>query len=400
VTGGPQIRDASETRRAVRAWLATAWDPERPVREWWALTVREGWQFPRWPDGLGGRGLSVTESHAVYEEFARYGALGPPFGVAQTHGAPVIIEFGTEEQKRRIVPPVALGLQAWCQLFSEPEAGSDLASLRTSASRLDDGWVVRGQKVWTSGAMTADHGILLARTRSTTDRHQGLSFFVIAMRQPGVDVRPIAQMNGADAYFNQTFFDGARVPPDDLIGQEGDGWRLATATLAMERAMNAKVPGLVTAAPGPAGALDQSCGEVMAEGERGVPYFRHRTFLRSDVLARAAADVGRSHDPLVRQRLSQVWMIDRLIQITDARGQARQAAGGQPGVEANLTKLNRSILSGVAQNVASDMLGPAAQLSGPESYEGGAFTDMILTVPSISIAGGTDEIQRNIVGER
>ncbi|MCU1362147.1 MAG: acyl-CoA dehydrogenase protein, partial [Ilumatobacteraceae bacterium] len=258
----------SAAARQLHAWLAQHWDPQLTVRQWWGLMADAGWQFPHWPSGLGGLGLSTDESRMLHAQLADFGALGPPFGVAQTHGAPVVAEFGDDEQRARLLPPVARGLESWCQFFSEPDAGSDLAGVKTTARRDGDHWVVSGQKVWTSGATTASRGILLARTDPSVPKHRGLSFFVIDLDQPGVEIRPIKQMNGSAEYFNESFFTDAVVAHRDLIGGEGNGWRLAVATLAFERAMNAKVPGLVTAPPGPlGGVLDLPAGDVLAAGE-------------------------------------------------------------------------------------------------------------------------------------
>jgi alkylation response protein AidB-like acyl-CoA dehydrogenase len=397
MNAGPPPAPPSE----VHAWLQQHWDPDLSVREWWRLMVDAGCQVPHWPSGLGGKGLSPDESRLVHTEIAEFGALGPPFGVAQTHGAPVIAEFGDDEQRQRLMPPAAYGLESWCQFFSEPEAGSDLAAVRTTARRDGDHWIVSGQKVWTSGATTASRGILLARTDPTAAKHRGLSFFVIDLDQRGVEIRPIKQMNGSAEYFNESFFTEAVVAHRDLIGGEGNGWRLAVATLAFERAMNAKVPGLVTAPPGPlGGVLDMRAGDVVAAGEPTVPYFSNRAYVQSDRLIevaheRAAADRGD-----VRQDLARLYSLDLAIQWTDARAKAAAQLGNEPGVEANLVKLGKSRINRIAQHLGGAMLGADATLVGTASYRSGAVAEMILTVPSFSIAGGTDEIQRNIVAER
>jgi alkylation response protein AidB-like acyl-CoA dehydrogenase len=360
-----------------------------------------GWQFPHWPCGLGGRALSVDEARALHAEIAEFGALGPPFGVAQTHAAPVIAEFGDAEQRQRLLPPVAYGLESWCQFFSEPEAGSDLAGVRTTARRDGDHWIVSGQKVWTSGATTASRGILLARTDTTVVKHRGLSFFVIDLDQPGVEIRPIKQMNGSAEYFNESFFVDAVVSRRNLIGGEGNGWRLAMATLAFERAMNAKVPGLVTAPPGPlGGVLDLRAGDVVDAGEPTVPYFANRVYVQPDRLIEVAREQALTGAPDVRQSLARMYSLDRAIQWTDARGKAAALVGIEPGVEANLVKLAKSQLSRIAQHLGGRLLGPHATLVGPLVYRAGGVAEMITTVPSFSIAGGTDEIQRNIIAER
>ncbi|MDP1795076.1 MAG: acyl-CoA dehydrogenase family protein [Acidimicrobiales bacterium] len=385
----------------VRAWLRLHWEPSLTVREWWRLTTAAGWQFPSWPVGLGGADLTTDEARLVHTEFAAFGALGPPFGVAQTHGAPVIAAFGDAEQCVRLLPPVARGEESWCQFFSEPGAGSDLAAVRTSAVLDGERWIVNGQKVWTSGATTAARGILLARTDTSAAKHRGLSLFVIDLDQPGVEIRSIKQMNGSAEYFNESFFTDAVVSHRNLIGGEGNGWRLAVATLAFERAMNAKIPGLVTAPPGPLGGmLDRRAGDVLAAGEQTVPYFSNRAYVQTTRLIQVARERHATAIPDVRQTLARLYALDHAIEWTDARAKAGALQGNEPGVEANLVKLAKSRLSRGAQHLGGRLLGAHAMLVGPDSFHCGAVAEMILTVPSFSIAGGTDEIQHNVIAER
>jgi alkylation response protein AidB-like acyl-CoA dehydrogenase len=391
----------SELLDEVHDWLGRHWDPDLTVREWWALTTAAGWQFPHWPQGLGGRGATLDEARSVHAAFAEFPALGPPFGVAQTHGAPVVAAFGNDEQRARLLPDVASGIESWCQFFSEPEAGSDLAGVRTTARRDGDRWIVNGQKVWTSGATTATRGILLARTDPVAPKHRGLSFFVIDLHQPGVEIRPIKQMNGSDDYFNESFFTDATVAAEDLIGGESEGWPLAVATLAFERAMNAKVPGLVTAPPGTSGGvLDRRAGDVLAEGEPTVPYFANRAYVDARRLIEVARERGGCIPTDVRHGLASMYALDHAIEWTDARAKAAALGGRSPGVDANLIKLGKSRLSRIAQHLGGRLLGADAMLVGGSAYRGGAVAEMILTVPSFSIAGGTDEIQHNVIGER
>jgi alkylation response protein AidB-like acyl-CoA dehydrogenase len=385
-----------------RSWAEARWDPSSTVREWWERTFQAGWQFPSWPAGLGGRGLDRHTARRVHEAFAEAGVLGPPFGVAQTHGATVVIEHGSDAQKQRLVPPVALGLESWCQLFSEPNAGSDLAGVRTRAERDGDRWRIEGQKIWTSGAHAAARAILLARTDLDAPKHRGLSVFVISLDQPGVEVRPIRQMNGTAGYFNEVFLTGAEATDDDLVGGAGNGWAVALTTLAFERAeMNARVPNLVVASPGPYyGALDRPAGEVAAEGNTGVPYAANRAYLDARALQRVARSRGVDAWPDVRVALAEVYALQRCIEWLDARSKEAARRGLTPGVEANLIKLGKSRLGRQAQALATRILGPEGLLVGEAAPERGAVAEMVLTVPSFSIAGGTDEIQRNVVAER
>lgn len=381
----------------VRAWIGANWSPDLTVEQWWRRAYDAGWLFPSWPSGLGGRDGTAGDVRTVHEVFAAEGVLGPPFGVAQTHGAPLVLRHGDDEQRRRLIPPVGLGLESWCQLFSEPDAGSDLAGIRTRAERVDGGWRVNGQKVWTSGAQQASRAILLARTDWSRPKHRGLSIFIADLRQPGIEIRPIRQMNGVVGSFNEVFLTDVHVDDRDLIGAEGDGWAGAMTTLAFERGvMNARVPGLVSAPPGPAyGVLGRPAGEVVAEGEAVVPYVRSRAWISSRALAGLMRDRG-ADDPALRHRLAEMYCLERAVDRFDAQTRAAQAAGQDVGVSPNIIKLAKSDLGRMAADLAAAVLGTDGLLEG-DHHE---VTRMILSVPSFSISGGTDEIQRNIIAER
>ena len=197
---------ADAVQREAARWFKQAWDPDMRLGEWWTALAESGWGYPTWPSEWFGKGLPTAVARIVVEERRKAGALGPPNGVATTLAAPTIIKHGSDEQRMNYLPDIVSGRTVWCQLFSEPEAGSDLASVRTVARRDGDRWIVTGQKVWTSGAQIADFGILLARTNSTAERHRGLSYFVIDMRQEAVTSQPIKEMTG-DAAFNAVFLD-------------------------------------------------------------------------------------------------------------------------------------------------------------------------------------------------
>src|ERR1700734_4119920 len=194
-----------EVRRAARAWIGDNFDLDLSLSDWLSRLVDSGWGVPTWTPEWYGQGLPNQIAAAALDEFRRVGAPGPPLGLARMLAAPTIIAHGTQEQKRRFVRPILVGDEAWCQLFSEPDAGSDLASLPTRAVRDGDEYVVNGQKVWNGGTMTSDRGLLVARTDSGLPKHRGLSYFVIDLDQPGVEIRPIRQLNG-EAEFNETFF--------------------------------------------------------------------------------------------------------------------------------------------------------------------------------------------------
>ncbi len=254
----PPGADAAAVRAELRAWLADNWDPELSLAQWRIRLADSGWAFPGWPREWGGRALSPALALEVTAELAAAVVPGPPEGIGPTLAAPVILEHGTEEQKHRLLRLIATGQVMWCQLFSEPGAGSDLAGLATRAERDGDEWMVSGQKVWNTGAATADFGILLARTDPSVPKHQGITCFVLPMHQPGVVVRPLRQMNG-HASFNEVFLDQARVPAGNMLGAEGNGWRVALAVLAHERRL------VNRSGPAPARATGRAWAELAAE---------------------------------------------------------------------------------------------------------------------------------------
>lgn len=250
-----------EVRRDVRAWLERNWNPALSLVAWRGMLVDSGWGCPTWPTEWYGRGLPVALANAVSEEFERVGAVGVPQGVGMTLAAATILEHGTDEQRRRFLRPILTGEDTWCQLFSEPGSGSDLAGLTTRADRDGDHWVVNGQKVWSTSAHHAGWGMLLARTSWDVPKHRGITFFAIEMDQPGVTVRPLRQMNG-HASFNEVFFSDARVAGRDAIGEVGNGWTVALTTLAHERRMADTLRALGRSAKGPGRARDEHRAEV------------------------------------------------------------------------------------------------------------------------------------------
>lgn len=388
-----------EVRAEVKGWLAENWDPELTVRQWWSLLSNSGWQFPTWPKGLGGRDMTAAEARAVSAEVVDAGALGPPFGLGHVMGAPVVVQNGTTEQQERLVPPLANGTESWCQFFSEPDAGSDLAGLRTSAVRDGDEWVINGQKVWTSGAPVAERGMLVARSNWDAPKHRGLSYFIIDVDQPGIEIRPLKQMNG-ESSFSEVFFSDARVSHENLIGGEGSGWASAIATLAFERAgLSSRVPGLSVGRPGERGGiLDKLAGEVAAAPEdTGLG----RGTMRSAVaLSGLAVELGANTDADIRQTLARLKTMNLTANWSAQRAREAAKAGHQPGSFANLAKLAGSDISRVARDLGPRIVGAYGMLAEFDAPRDGLVTDMVLGQPSASIAGGTDEVQRNIIGER
>ena len=224
----------AEVLAEARAWLEANWSPDLTLGEWWDRIGRSGWAFPAWPERWFGKGLPSAVAREVVADRLRMGIFGPVSGIATFLAAPTILACGSDEQKDRFMPGIVTGRDVWCQLFSEPGAGSDMASLQTRAVRDGDEWVVTGQKVWNSGASTPRYGILIARTDPDVPKHKGISYFLIDMEQPGVDVRPLREMTG-EAAFNEVFLTEARVPDANLLGGPGEGWRVAMTTLANER---------------------------------------------------------------------------------------------------------------------------------------------------------------------
>ena len=238
------IPDAAGVLAELRRWIEASWDPELSLVRWRELLADAGWACPAWPRGWCGRSLPAGLAALVTAELAGAGVPGPAEGVGVGLAGPVLIEHGTDALRERFVRRTVTGEITWCQLFSEPGAGSDLAGLTTRAEAVADGWLVTGQKVWSTGAATADFGLLLARTDASVPKHRGITCFVLPMRQPGVEVRPLRQMNG-HASFNEVFLDQAEVPAGYLIGEQGGGWTVALSILAHERRLAASRPGPV-----------------------------------------------------------------------------------------------------------------------------------------------------------
>jgi alkylation response protein AidB-like acyl-CoA dehydrogenase len=317
---------------------------------------------------------------------------------------PLILEFGTDEQKRRLLPRLVTGEESWCQFFSEPGAGSDLAGLQTKAVRDGDEWVVNGQKLWSGGAMEADHAILLARTDPDQPKHKGISYMVIETDQPGVEIRPIRQMDG-EAHFNEIFFSDARVPDANIVGGLNNGWPMAAATLAHERTafFGGGAGGFGSVHPGvKAGFLDQRVGELVAllearRREEGAALSLGGAAQQMIDLARS---MGRAGDPTVRQRLAGLYAAQEAARYTALRARAAAEAGRPPGAESSVGKLIATRNARLVRDIGPELLGAAGMLLGADAPDDGATAALTLYTPCLSIMGGTDEIQKNIVGER
>lgn len=384
-----------DIRTEALEWLNEHWDPELTVRHWWRLLAESGWGFPTWPPEWFGRGLPPEAAAPVREAFTIAGAIGPPASLGQQLGGPTVLTHGTDRQKAQFLPELARGEDFWCQFFSEPDSGSDLASLQTRAVRDGDEWVINGQKVWTSGAQYADRGMLAARTNRDLPKHQGITYFIIDIDQPGIEVRPLHQMNGEHG-FNEVFFSDARVGNDRVIGELDGGWSVAVTTLMFERFMTA----IPSADPGrKLGLLDTRAGDVFAgkvSGERETASYADAPQLIID-LAHAR---GNAADLRTRQQLAHVWTLQELNRIAGMRQADAVRSGSRPGAEGSLRKLARSVLARGGRDVGMHVLGAYGTVEGPRSPGDGVVQQLALSSPGASIAGGTDEIQRNIVAER
>jgi alkylation response protein AidB-like acyl-CoA dehydrogenase len=310
--------------------------------------------------------------------------------------APTILEHASDDLKRRFLAPTVTGEIAWCQLFSEPGAGSDLAGLTTRARLDGDEWTVRGQKVWNTSAHHADFGLLLARTDWDQPKHSGITYFILPMHQSAVEVRPLRQMNG-HASFNEVFLDDAKIPVGNVIGRVGDGWAVALTTLAYERRLTSLRASLPHAER-PGRALSEAADEqaVAFEPYRWYPQRAGRV----DLVVDHAVSTGRSGDAVVRQEIASVVTMARVAELTARRAASARARGRPPGPEGSLGKLAGSAIARAAAGVHTSIAGAAALLSGPESALGGVVAEILVSVPAASIAGGTDEVQRSILAER
>ena len=360
-----------DVRAEVRSWLAENYDPALDRAEWRRRVFEAGWTVPSWEPQWWGRGLTDTQSRIVAAEFAAVGAPGSGYDRADMLAC-TLHDLGTDEQKLRLIPPSIRGETRWCLLYSEPGAGSDLAGLRTRADRDGDDWIINGQKVWTSFAKTADYGLLVARTDWDVPKHKGISFFIFPMRQQGVEVRPIHQITG-ESEFNEVFITDARVPHANLVGEPGGGWGVLQLALAYERRLMGDLARTARSSRDLKPDADSLIGMARASG----------------VLA----------DSAIRQEIARVdayaavnrWNTQRAKTTTDRAEAATLMALGKIAMSRILHETAR---------VQTGIVGPESMLTGAENPVGDAVTFRTLNAYFTSIGGGTDQIQRNIVGER
>jgi alkylation response protein AidB-like acyl-CoA dehydrogenase len=326
--------------------------------------------------------------------------VGPPPGLGYMLAAPTIAEHGTPEQIERYIPQILNGREAWCQLFSEPVAGSDLAGLQTRAVADGDEWLISGQKVWTSQGNYADLGMLIARTDPDLPKHRGLSYFAMPMRQDGVDVRPLREMTGR-TFFSEVFMDNARVGADALIGRRGEGWLIANTTLAVERAsIGGGSAGFAMAVPGSrANQFERRVGDIVERSKKKkgggyAPGVGPRLFERYRQLARR---LGRTHDPVLRQEMV---ALHSLIQINRLNIQRARERSQRTGGEGNIAKLMDSEINRRFRDVSLRIIRADGLLAARSSATDPSIAEVVLNAQGPPIYGGTDQIQRNILGER
>ena len=386
-----------EVRAELDAWIAENWDPEFTVEQWWARVAAGRWASPAMPPEAGGRGYGRDLTAAVFTGMAEANVVGPPTGLGLMLAGPTIAVHGTPEQVERWVPPILDGTEAWCQLFSEPGAGSDLAGLQCKAVRDGDEWIITGQKVWTSGGHMAQKGMLIARTDTDAPKHQGITYFAIDMDQPGIEVRPLREMTG-QALFNEVFLDEARVSNDAVIGGLGAGWAVANTTLAFERASlggGGKHP--VSVAPGPtAGRLQNRVGNYTERVNRGPDGEGGRGMGTSAMIGLARA-AGNADDPIVRQEIVQLHILGEVNRLNMLRA---KAGGSRTGAEGNMAKLAMSELVRRSREVGNLIIGADGMLAPASCATGGVVQEVTVFSPAPAIYGGTDQVQRNIIGER
>jgi alkylation response protein AidB-like acyl-CoA dehydrogenase len=381
----------------VEDWLRTNWNPNATLVEWRNRLVDSGWAMPTWPERWYGRGLSGAEANIVADAFAEAGAVGVASGGPGRLAAVTILEHGTDAQKEKYLRRILTGEDLWCQLFSEPGSGSDLAGATTRADRVEEGWRINGQKVWNTSAHHARYGLLVARTDWDVPKHQGLSYFILDMDQPGVTVKQLKQMNG-HASFNEVFFTDARVPDGEMLGNEGDGWKVAMTTLAHERRMGGDVLRSAAGAPRE-GTIYEEVRQENAVLMAPYTWYPQRAGRVDLILPRAVA-TGRIGNPVIRQEIARTLTLARTAEWTARRARAAQQQGKPQGPEGSLGKLAASNVARAAARVHTMINGTDTLLNGPTSPENGIIAEIFVSVPAVSIAGGTDEIQRNIIAER
>jgi alkylation response protein AidB-like acyl-CoA dehydrogenase len=376
-------------RTKVRTWLdanATLRNPDKSkgnmldeaegdliakAKAWQARKTEEGWACLRWPKEYGGQAATAMESVIFNQEEGRYEVPPSIYGIGHGMLGPTIMAHGTDEQKERFLPDMVKGNEVWCQLFSEPDAGSDLAGLKTSAVKDGDDWVINGQKIWTTGAQFCKWGMLVARTDTNVAKHAGLTYFIVDMEAPGVEIRPIKQMNGGSG-FNEVFFTDSRTSDSNRLGGIGDGWRVAITTLMNERSS-------IGSSLGGGGSISDLINMAKTVELNGRP---------------AIEDGG------VRQKIADFSVKRSGLKYTGQRGLSALSQGQTPGPEASIGKLIAAIMGQEIGAFGMELQGSAGVLSGEDALVDPVWQNTYMAMPGLRLAGGTDEILRNIISER
>ena len=332
-------------------------------KQWQRRLLDAGWGVLTWPTQYGGRAAGPLESIVYNEELARYDVPVQLFTIGLGMIGPTLIAHGSDEQKQRYLPPMAAGDEIWCQLWSEPDAGSDLAGLKSRAERDGDDFVLNGQKVWTSGAHYCDLGLGVFRTDPDVPKHHGISAFIVPLDTPGIDVRPLKQLNGA-SHFNEVFFNDVRLPAANLVGDLNDGWRVARTTMMNERL---------------------SAGAMVPMSDTIAPLLSLARVMNADTVA--------------RQRVARAYTAARLFDLTTARVRTALSRNSIPGPEVSVLKLFAALAGTDVALAGADLVGAAGMLLGDHDTEATRWVENVLGSFAMHIGGGTDEIQRNIIGE-
>lgn len=387
----------ADVRAEVSAWLKENWSPDYGLVEWRLKLIESGWGAPHYPKEWHGRGLPVKFNAIVDDEFSKIGAVTVCRAGIRTLAAATILDHGSDLHKAKFLKRILTGEDTWCQLFSEPGSGSDMAAATTRADFKGNKWIINGQKVWTTSAHKADWALLLARTDWDQPKHKGLSYFLLNMRQPGVNAQPLKQMNG-HASFNQVFITDAEIEPELQVGTNGEGWKVATTTLMHER----RGAGALRTWAMPSnrkGKIYQEENAEIATTMEPYKWYPQRAG-RVDLLLERAKATGRINDPIVRQELAKVLVLSKSAEWTAMRARAAQQLGRPQGPEGSLGKLLGSYVARAAARVHTMIDGANALLTGSDGTLDGVIAEILVSVPATSIAGGTDEIQRNIISER
>ncbi len=376
-------------RAKARTWLdanATLRDPNAPkanmldeaegdyitkAKAWQAKKNAEGWACLRWPKEFGGQEATAIESVIFGQEEGHYDLPPSIYGIGHGMLGPTIMAHGTDEQKQRFLPSMVEGSEVWCQLFSEPDAGSDLAGLKTTAVKDGDDWILNGQKIWTTGAHFCKWGMLVARSNPNAAKHAGLTYFIVDMEAPGIEIRPIKQMNGQSG-FNEVFFTDVRTPDSNRLGAEGDGWRVAITTLMNERS---SIGGSLGGGGG-IGDLIKLAQDVELNGRPAI------------------------EDGGVRRKIAEFSVRRSGLKYNGQRGLSALSQGQTPGPEASIGKLVAAIMGLEMGAFGMELQGAAGVLSGDDALADPVWQHTYMSMPGLRLAGGTDEILRNIIAER